>query len=149
MRAVVQRVIYSDVAIEDITRESIGKGVTVLLGVENDDTSLDARYVANKVCGLRIFDDKNGIMNLSILDIKGEMLVISQFTLLGDCRKGKRPSYTKAAKPEIAENLYREFVRCCVESGISVKEGMFRAEMLVRIENDGPVTILIDSKKQF
>lgn len=149
MRAVVQRVIYSDVRTEDVLKESIGAGITVLLGVEKDDTLQDAEYLAGKICGLRIFDDENGIMNLSISDTKGEMLVVSQFTLLGDCRKGKRPSYSKAAKPEKALDLYREFVQYCIKSGITVKEGVFRTEMLVRIDNDGPVTILIDSRKQF
>jgi D-tyrosyl-tRNA(Tyr) deacylase len=121
----------------------------VLLGVEAEDGYDDAKYMAEKITGLRIFDDIEGKMNLSVKDIAGEMLVVSQFTLYGDCRKGKRPSYIQAARPELALELYRSFVDGCKAWGVHVEEGIFRAEMLVKIENDGPVTILLDSKRTF
>jgi D-tyrosyl-tRNA(Tyr) deacylase len=105
--------------------------------------------MAEKITGLRIFEDEEGKMNLSVLDVGGEILAISQFTLFGDCRKGKRPSFIRAARPEQADALYREFILACGKTGIRVAEGVFRAEMLVNIANDGPVTIMIDSKKEF
>lgn len=149
MRAVVQRVRHSDVYVAGEIKGRIETGLTVLLGVEEEDTEDDAGYMADKICGLRIFEDDEGKMNLSLKEVGGKLLVISQFTLLGDCRKGKRPSFIKAAAPEMAENLYQTFVSCCMAKGMEVEQGVFRAEMLVRIENDGPVTILIDSRKQF
>lgn len=149
MRAVVQRVVKSDVSVAGRTTGSIEQGLMVLLGVEESDTSKDTSYMAEKITCLRIFDDKEGKMNHSLLDVRGKMLVVSQFTLLGDCRKGKRPSYIKAANPESANILYRDFINQCKEKGIVVEEGVFQAEMLVRIENDGPVTLLLDSKKIF
>jgi D-tyrosyl-tRNA(Tyr) deacylase len=149
MRAVVQRVVKADVTVEEKVTGAIEKGLMVLLGVEDEDEESDAVYVADKIAGLRIFEDENGKMNLSIKDVGGDLLAVSQFTLFGDCRKGKRPSFTKAARPEKANDLYRKFVALCKEQGLHVEEGIFQAEMLVRIYNDGPVTILIDSKKTF
>ncbi|NLY71227.1 MAG: D-tyrosyl-tRNA(Tyr) deacylase [Clostridiales bacterium] len=149
MRAVVQRVTESSVSVDGKIVGSIGKGLLVLLGIEDLDDVKDAEYMAEKIVGLRIFEDREGKMNLSLKDVEGEILVISQFTLYGDCRKGKRPSFTKAARPEKAIELYKEFVNQCKLKGIHVEEGVFQAEMLVDIKNDGPVTILIDSKKTF
>ncbi|PKM85759.1 MAG: D-tyrosyl-tRNA(Tyr) deacylase [Firmicutes bacterium HGW-Firmicutes-11] len=149
MRAVVQRVKSSNVAVDGTITGSIGLGLTVLLGVEEADNSADASYMAEKITGLRIFEDEEGKMNRSVLDVGGEILAISQFTLFGDCRKGKRPSFIRAARPEQADVLYQEFISECKSKGIRVAEGVFRAEMLVNIANDGPVTIMIDSKKEF
>ncbi len=149
MRAVVQRVKESDVTVEDKITGSIGHGLTVLLGVEEGDSEDDARYMADKISGLRIFEDNEGKMNLSVVDVGGSILAISQFTLLGDVRKGKRPSFSSAARPDEADRLYRRFIDFVKEGGIKVEEGIFRAEMLVRIYNDGPVTILLDSRKTF
>ncbi|HWQ79696.1 MAG TPA: D-aminoacyl-tRNA deacylase [Anaerovoracaceae bacterium] len=149
MRAVVQRVVEADVTVEEKVTGSIGKGLMVLLGVEDEDEDADAAYMAEKISGLRIFEDAEGKMNLSVKDVDGDLLAVSQFTLFGDCRKGKRPSFIKAARPEKANDLYRKFVSLCQERGLRVEEGIFQAEMLVRIYNDGPVTILIDSKKLF
>lgn len=149
MRAVVQRVTDAKVSVEDKICGSIGKGLCVLLGVETDDTKKDLDYMIEKVSGLRIFDDENGVMNLSILDIGGEILSISQFTLLGDVRHGKRPSWIRAERPEKANEMYQLFNKGLRERGINVEEGVFQAEMLVEINNDGPVTILLDSKKLF
>lgn len=149
MRAVAQRVIRSRVLVEGKITGEINKGLMILLGVEEDDTEADADYMAEKITGLRIFEDSEGKMNLSLADVGGDMLVVSQFTLLGDCRKGKRPSFIRAARPEEADRLYRYFVEICRGKGIRVEEGIFRAEMLVQIENDGPVTLIIDSRKNF
>lgn len=149
MRAVVQRVLNSEVTVENQVKGSIKRGLTVLLGVEEGDTEEDARYVADKVVNLRIFEDENEKLNLSLLDIKGEMLAISQFTLLGDCRKGRRPNFMAAAKPDEAAMLYEKFIDFSREYGINVETGVFQAHMLVKINNDGPVTILVDSKKNF
>lgn len=149
MRAVVQRVTEADVTVENNKTGEIQKGLVVLLGVEDGDTEKDADYIADKVAGLRIFDDAEGIMNLSVKDIGGGVLSISQFTLLADARKGRRPSYIKAARPENAKVLYEYFNKKLEEDGIQVETGIFQAEMLVRIYNDGPVTILLDSKKLF
>ncbi|MGI6733150.1 MAG: D-aminoacyl-tRNA deacylase [Anaerovoracaceae bacterium] len=149
MRAVVQRVIRSHVLVDGEIKGEISKGLMVLLGVEEGDTDTDVNYMAEKITGLRIFEDADGKMNLSLTEVGGEMLVVSQFTLLGDCRKGKRPSFTRAAKPEEADRLYQRFVAECRNRGIHTEEGVFRAEMLVRIENDGPVTLLLDSRKLF
>ena len=149
MRAVVQRVLRSDVTVDNKITGAIGKGLTVLLGVEEEDDSKDAEYMAEKITGLRIFEDGDDKMNLSVLDVKGEILTISQFTLFGDCRKGKRPSFIKAARPNKANDLYQEFIDRVQQRGVHVEAGIFQADMLVRIENDGPVTIIIDSKKTF
>ncbi len=149
MRAVVQRVTYSDVTSDEQMTGSIQKGLTVLLGVGKDDTPADAAYMAEKIAGLRIFEDESGKMNLSVLDVGGEILAISQFTLYGDVKKGKRPSFSDAAGPEEARVLYDRFCTMLRSQGPTVREGVFQTTMLVRIHNDGPVTILIDSKKEF
>lgn len=149
MRAVVQRVSKSRVSVDGETRGEIEKGVNVLLGVEEGDGPKDSKYMVEKIANLRIFEDENDKMNLSLLDIKGEMLVISQFTLLGDCRKGRRPGFTGAAKPGPANELYEMFVEEAKMLGISVETGVFQTHMTVDIQNDGPVTLLVDSNKKF
>ena len=149
MRAVVQRVTDADVSVENQVKGSIGRGFVVLLGVEEGDNETDADYIAEKVSGLRVFDDSEGKMNLSVTDIGGEILSVSQFTLLADARKGRRPSFIRAAQPEEANRLYEYFNEKVREKGVTAAEGVFRADMLVRINNDGPVTILLDSRKLF
>lgn len=149
MRAVVQRVTDASVSVDGKVCGSVGKGLCVLLGVETDDGDKDLEYIIDKAAGLRIFDDENGVMNLSILDIGGEILSISQFTLLGDVRHGKRPSWIRAERPEKANEIYMRFNDGLRAKGIHVEEGVFQAEMLVEIHNDGPVTILLDSKRTF
>ena len=149
MRAVVQRVREADVTVEGSVTGAIERGLMVLLGVEDGDDESDARYMADKISGLRIFEDSDGKMNLSVKDVFGKILAVSQFTLLGDVRKGKRPSFSKAARPEEARRLYRYFIDLLSEGDIEVQEGIFQAEMMVRILNDGLVTILLDSKKLF
>lgn len=149
MRAVVQRVTEGDVTVENQVTGSIGNGFVVLLGVEDTDTEKDAEYLADKIVGLRVFEDAEDKMNLSLQDVGGEMLVISQFTLLADARKGRRPNFVKAARPEMAKKLYEHFVEKVKAQGVNVGEGVFQAHMLVRIHNDGPVTILLDSNKLF
>ena len=149
MRAVVQRVTEADVTAEGRLTGSIGPGLVVLLGVEKGDLEKDAEYLAEKITGLRIFEDEEGKMNRSLLDRGGKILAVSQFTLLGDARRGKRPSFSRAAAPQEANRLYRYFIDCVNGRGIETEEGIFQAEMLVRIYNDGPVTILLDSKKLF
>lgn len=149
MRAVVQRVSEARVSVDGQIVGEIGKGLAVLLGVAHDDTDSDIKYLADKIINLRIFEDENGKMNISMLDVGGELLVVSQFTLYGDCRKGKRPGYDKAARPEIAEEIYNKFLDYCRGYNIKVEAGRFQAIMMVEIHNDGPVTLLIDSKKEF
>ncbi len=149
MRAVVQRVTKSSVTVEGRVTGQIGKGLMVLIGVEEGDTEKDAEYIAKKVSALRVFDDEEGVMNLSVQDVDGEILAVSQFTLLGDVRKGNRPSYFTAARPEEADALYRKVIEKIEARGIHVEEGVFQAEMLVSIDNDGPVTILLESHKLF
>lgn len=149
MRAVVQRVARGKVTVEGQVVGEIGKGYVILLGVQVDDTEKDASYLADKVLNLRIFPDEEGKMNKSILDVGGSILVVSQFTLLGDCRNGRRPSFIQAARPEIADELYNSFVQLLRSSGLNVATGQFQTDMLVEIANDGPVTILLDSKKLF
>lgn len=148
MRAVVQRVTSASVAVDGETIGAISDGLCVLLGVSVDDTEADADYISDKLLGLRIFDDENGVPNKSVVDIGGTILLISQFTLLGDARKGRRPSYIFAARPEQAIPLYE---RCIAKlrSTVSVETGRFGADMKVSIQNDGPFTILLDSKKGF
>jgi D-tyrosyl-tRNA(Tyr) deacylase len=149
MRAVVQRVTRASVTVEGQIIGQIGQGLMVLLGVEQDDTDADAQQLADKTVQLRIFDDAEGKMNRSLLDIRGELLVVSQFTLLGDCRKGRRPSFIQAAAPELAERLYETYVAAVGVQGVRVATGRFRAMMQVELVNDGPVTILLDSRKRF
>jgi len=149
MRAVVQRVKSSSVTVDGKVIGQIGKGLLVFLGVSNDDTVEDASYLSEKIMTLRIFEDEEGKMNKSLLDIDGEMLVVSQFTIMGDVRKGRRPSFSQAAPPDVAMELYETFTNMCRIKVKKVETGQFQAEMLVNIANDGPVTILLDSKKLF
>ncbi len=145
MKAVVQRVIQSQVTAEGQETGTIGKGVMVLLGVAQGDTAADAEWLAEKIVGLRIFEDEQGKMNRSLSDVNGQMLVVSQFTLLGDCRKGRRPSFTQAAPPDKAEALYHHFVQHTGKMGIGVETGRFGAAMEVSLVNDGPVTLIVSS----
>lgn len=149
MRAVVQRVKQASVTIDDVIVGNISQGVMVLLGVGKEDTVQDATYLAEKIAGLRIFTDAEDKMNLSVLDIGGQALVVSQFTLYADCRKGKRPGFSDAALPETAIPLYEQFIAELKRLGLSVATGQFGADMLVSLDNDGPVTILLDSRKTF
>ena len=149
MRAVVQRVRESSVTVDSETVGAIGPGLMVLIGVSVDDTDKDLKYIVDKVPNLRIFDDENGVMNKSVLDAGGSILAVSQFTLYGDARGGRRPSYIRAAKPEMANELYERAVTAWRSLGIHVETGRFRTEMKVSLVNDGPVTILLDSEKTF
>lgn len=149
MRAVVQRVSQAAVTVEGNVVGAIGAGLLVLLGVARGDGPEDARLLADKVAGLRVFDDAEGKMNLSLQDVGGQVLAVSQFTLLGDTRKGRRPSYSEAAAPEEAEALYRLFVKSLRQAGLTVEEGVFRATMRVELVNEGPVTLLLDSRRLF
>lgn len=144
MRAVVQRVVRSSVSVDGKVVGQIGKGLNVLIGVRQGDTEEQARWLAHKIAGLRIFEDEQGKMNLSVRDVGGEALVISQFTLYGDARKGFRPSFVDAAPPEIASPLIDRFVEFLREEGVPVQTGVFQAMMLVEIFNDGPVTIILE-----
>jgi len=149
MRVVVQRVMTAKVVVDEEAVGEIGKGLLVFLGVGEGDKSGDAEYLASKVANLRIFRDSNDKMNLSLLEVNGEALVVSQFTLWGDCRKGRRPSFVRAADPALANRLYREFIDFLREKGIKVAEGRFQEMMDVHLVNDGPVTMLLDSEKAF
>jgi len=149
MRAVVQRVTSSAVTVDGRTVGEIGRGLMILVGVEQGDGSEDVRYLAEKCGQLRIFEDADGKMNLSVADIGGEILVVSQFTLLADCRKGRRPGFSRAALPDVADELYRKFVELLRTQNLSVATGIFQAEMQVHLVNDGPVTLLLDSRKGF
>lgn len=149
MRSVLQRVSYAKVSVDGEIKGKIGKGLLVLLGVCDEDTNEDLVYLADKISGLRIFEDENEKMNLSVEDIGGEILVISQFTLFGDCRKGKRPSFSSAGKPQFANEMYEEFIKYLKNKGIHVECGVFGADMKVELLNDGPVTLMLDSKKLF
>lgn len=149
MRAVVQKVSQSQVTVAGEVTGTIGQGLLVLLGVTHDDTQQDARYLAEKIANLRIFEDEADKLNLSVRDIGGAVLTVSQFTLYGDCRKGRRPSFTEAARPEQAVQLYEQF-NCFLEAeGVTVQTGRFQTHMEVALVNDGPVTILLDSRKNF
>jgi D-aminoacyl-tRNA deacylase len=149
MRAVVQRVSRAQVTVEGATAGMIGRGLLVLLGVGHSDTEVDADYLAGKIVGLRIFEDGDGKMNLDTAAVGGGVLVVSQFTLYGDVRRGKRPSFDDAAPPEIARRLYEHFVERIRAAGLRCDTGRFQEMMQVELVNDGPVTILLDSKKAF
>ena len=147
MKAVIQRVAHAGVTIEGASKASVGKGLLVLLGVGYEDGADDIRWLVRKISGLRIFDDEKGVMNRSVVDVDGEVIVVSQFTLMADCRRGNRPSYINAANHEIAIPLYLEFCRELSEAiGKKVQTGEFGADMKVELLNDGPVTICLDSK---
>ncbi|MGM9992418.1 MAG: D-aminoacyl-tRNA deacylase [Candidatus Bruticola sp.] len=145
MRAVVQRVLGSSVEVDNQVVGQIGQGLLVLVAVHCDDTEKEADWLAHKITHLRIFSDENDKMNLSVSDIGGQVLVVSQFTLYGDCRKGLRPSYSHSAAPQEASRLYSYFVEKIKSCGLEVQEGVFQAHMLVSLVNDGPVTIIIDT----
>ena len=149
MRAVVQRASRGRVVLDGAVSGEIGKGLVVLLGVARDDGEQDARLLADKVAGLRVFEDTLGKMNLAVGEVGGGVLVVSQFTLLGDARKGNRPSFTDAAPPDAANALYERFCALLREKGLTVATGVFRAHMDVELVNDGPVTILLDSRRGF
>ncbi len=149
MRAVVQRVSEASVVVDGRVTGSIGQGLCVLVGVAQGDTARDAEWMSAKALELRIFEDADGKMNRSLLECGGELLAVSQFTLLGDAQKGRRPAFTAAARPEEAQPLYEKFCGLCRERGVRVAEGVFRATMQVRLVNEGPVTLLLDSRKLF
>jgi D-tyrosyl-tRNA(Tyr) deacylase len=149
MRTVVQRVAEAWVVVNGQEVARIGKGFLVLLGVGREDSEEDAEYLAAKVAHLRVFEDEEGKLNRSLLEVNGAALVVSNFTLYGDCRKGRRPSFTDAAPPEQAERLYRKFCEALSRQGVTVQRGVFQAHMQVGLVNDGPVTLLLDSKRQF
>ena len=145
MRAVVQRVISASVDVGGERVAEIANGLLVLLGVADGDDGVDAKWMAEKVVSLRIFEDDDGKMNLSIRDVEGSLLAVSQFTLLGDCRKGRRPSFVKAARPELAEKLYSEFINAVQELDVPTQTGRFQTHMSISLVNDGPVTIIVES----
>ena len=145
MRAVVQRVSESSVTVGPEVVGRIGRGLLVLLGVSKTDTQRDVDYLAEKIAHLRVFEDTDGKLNRSLIEVGGELLVVSQFTLLADCRKGRRSSFTEAAEPELATRLYEHFVRQTAKLGISVQTGRFQAHMAVSLVNDGPVTLIVES----
>ena len=149
MRCVIQRVTRASVEVGGEIVGSIGKGFMVLLGAENGDGETDARYCADKIAGLRVFEDDKGKMNLALRDVGGSVLLVSQFTLLGDARHGRRPSFSHAARPEIAEPLCERLRAMLADEGLTVETGRFRTHMAVSLVNDGPVTILLDSRKGF
>ncbi len=149
MRAVIQRVRRASVTINGTVHGEIGRGMVVLLGIHGNDRLTDLQWLAEKVVNLRIFDDQQGKMNLSLADIAGAMLIISQFTLYGDCRKGRRPGFSSAAVPDIAEPLYHRFIEEIKNKQVKVASGIFQAAMDVELVNEGPVTLLLDSEKQF
>lgn len=147
MRAILQRVSEASVEIEGVVSGAIDAGFVVLLGVHHSDTEREAVYLAEKCVGLRVFEDADGKMNRSILDAGGKLLVISNFTLYGNCKKGKRPSFIEAARPELAKELYELFVRTLRDTGVAVETGVFGADMKVSLINDGPVTIFMDTEQ--
>ncbi len=149
MRAVIQRVKSASVTVDGELVSEIDTGLLIFIGIAHDDTETEIDYIANKAANLRIFEDADGKMNCSLLDIGGSALVVSQFTLYGDCRKGRRPSFISAARPEIANELYEKFITILEQLHIPTKGGTFQAMMDVQLVNDGPVTILLDSDKQF
>jgi D-aminoacyl-tRNA deacylase len=145
MRSVIQRVSRAQVTIDNELIGVIGPGVVILLGIHADDSEKDVQWMADKVVNLRIFEDDQRLMNRSLLDVNGEMLIVSQFTLYGDCRKGRRPGYSSAARPETAEPLYEHFIHTLQQRGLTPATGRFQAMMQVELVNDGPVTLLLDS----
>lgn len=149
MRAVIQRVKSASVTVDNELVSEIGPGLLIFLGISHNDTNIDLDYTANKIANLRIFEDADGKMNCSLLDTGGEALVVSQFTLYGDCRKGRRPSFIDAARPDVANDIYEQFITTLEQLNIPTKGGTFQAMMDVQLVNDGPVTILLDSNKQF
>ncbi len=149
MRAVVQRVKSSKVEVDNKVISEIGKGINLLVGISKEDTKEDIDYIVRKVLGMRIFEDEDERMNFSLHDIEGELLIISQFTLYGDCRKGKRPDFMKAQGGDAARELYNELVEAFKKEIPNLKTGEFGADMKVEIINDGPVTLLLESKKEF
>ena len=149
MRGVVQRVSSASVTVNGTVSGQVDAGLMVLIGISADDTEADLKYMAEKVPNLRIFDDENGVMNRSVMDVGGSILAVSQFTLYGDARGGRRPSYIRAAKPDRADELYEQLIARWREKGIHVETGIFRTDMQVALVNDGPVTILLDSEKTF
>lgn len=149
MRAVVQRVKSASCKVDNEIVGKIDKGLLLFLGVGEGDEEKDLKYLVDKVLGLRIFSDENGKMNLSLEDVKGEILIISQFTLYGDVRKGKRPSFTRSAAPELGEKFYEMFIEMVNSRGIQAQTGVYGADMDIELINDGPVTILVDSEKTF
>jgi len=149
MRIVLQRVSEARVRVDSEVVGEIGAGLMVLLGVGREDSDVDVSYLADKVAGLRIFKDEDGKLNRSVADIAGGVLVVSQFTLYGDCRKGRRPGFSAAAPPKLANRLYREFTEQLRGKGLTVATGIFQADMQVELINDGPVTMLLDSGKEF
>lgn len=148
LRAVIQRVTGGSVDVEGITVGAVGSGMVILLGVGKEDSEHDVDYLVEKIINLRIFEDDAGKMNLSLMDVQGEALVVSQFTLYGDCRKGRRPNFSEAASPEQGEELYNKFIKALQDRSVKVATGTFRAYMSVKILNDGPVTLILDSSKQ-
>jgi D-tyrosyl-tRNA(Tyr) deacylase len=149
MRAVVQRVSHAQVTVQGRVTGKISRGIVVLLAVGNADTKADADYLADKIVGLRIFEDENGKMNLAVSDIRGGILIVSQFTLYGDVRRGKRPSFDEAAPPQRARELYEYFVERIRATGLACETGRFQETMQLELVNDGPVTVLLDSAKTF
>lgn len=149
MRAVLQRVKNASVSVDGEVIGSIGEGILIFLGVADSDTEADMKYIADKMINLRIFGDDKGKMNFSVSDIGGELLIVSQFTLYGDCRKGRRPDFTSAGKPDFARSMYENFIEYCKASGLKTEHGSFGADMQVELINDGPVTIMLDSKKLY
>jgi len=149
MRCVVQRVSRASVRVNAEGIGQINKGILALVGIEHNDNDNDVSWLADKLLGLRIFEDEHGKMNLSLVDVGGDLLVVSQFTLHGDCRKGKRPSFSDAAPPDMAKSLFDKLVATLRASGVKVETGQFQAKMEVELINDGPVTLLLDSKKNF
>jgi D-tyrosyl-tRNA(Tyr) deacylase len=149
MRAVVQRVLCSSIKVDNNIVSSIGFGLVAFIGFHRDDSPGDMEYIANKILQLRIFNDEKNVMNKSLLEVEGEVLIISQFTLYGDARKGRRPSYSSSMPPEKASKLYNEFIELCKQKYWRVKSGIFRADMEIDLKNSGPVTILLDSNKLF